>query len=52
MDAILVNLNTSKVFAGMSMLMLNMGSRFLAADIKPAQERLLSNGIVKRIILF
>lgn len=51
-SSLLTQLNTSKVFAGISMLMLNVGSRYVVADISASQERMLSNWFAKRIILF
>lgn len=50
--SVITQLNTSKVFAGISMLLLNVGSRFIVADIKPSQEKLLSNTVAKRLVLF
>ena len=45
-------LNTSKYFAGMLILLLNLGSRFLVMELSETQEQLLSNQIIRRFIIF
>lgn len=45
-------LNNSKVVAGVAMLMLNIGSRYVQADLGKAHEMLLSNEYVKKAIVF
>ena len=45
-------LNTSKYFAGMMMLILNLGSRFLVMELSESQEQLLSNKIIRRFVIF
>lgn len=45
-------LNTSKYFAGMMMLLLNLGSRFLVMELSESQEQLLSNQIIRRFVIF
>ena len=45
-------LNTSKYFAGMMMLVLNLGSRFLVMELSESQEQLLSNKIIRRFVIF
>lgn len=45
-------LNSSKYFAGMMMLVLNLGSRFLVMELSESQEQLLSNKIIRRFIIF
>lgn len=46
------SLNTSKYFAGMLILLLNLGSRFLVMELSESQEQLLSNKIIRRFIIF
>lgn len=50
--ALAAQLNTSKAFAGVTMLLLNVGSRHVVADVSAAQERLLSHALAKRVVLF
>ena len=45
-------LNTSKYFAGMMMLVLNLGSAFLVMELSESQEQLLSNKIIRRFVIF
>ena len=46
------NLNTSKYFAGIMMLLLNLGSRFLVRELSETQEQFLNNTIIRRFIIF
>ena len=39
------NLNTSKLFAGIIMILLNVGSKYVTLDISKTQESFLSNKI-------
>jgi hypothetical protein len=48
----LEQINHSKYFAGITMLLLNLGSRFLVAEISDNQQQLLNNKIVRRFIIF
>lgn len=50
--SLLEPLNQSKLFAGMSMILLNLGSRYLIEELSETQEDLMSNKIFRRIILF
>jgi hypothetical protein len=45
-------LNNNKYLWGTCMLFLNMGSRFIAADLGTFHEKVLSQNIVKKFILF
>ena len=42
----LTNLNDSKLFAGITMLLLNLGSKYLVHELSETQEELLSNKIL------
>lgn len=46
------SINTSKYFAGMLILLLNLGSRFLVMELSETQEQLLSNKIIRRFVIF
>lgn len=45
-------LNTNKIFIGCAMLIMNLGSKYIAMDIGPGHERILKNEIFKKVILF
>jgi hypothetical protein len=47
-----VHLNDSKIFLGITMLVLNIGSKYIIAEIGDFHARLLDNDLVKRFILF
>ena len=49
---IISSLNNSKYFAGIMMLVLNLGSRFLVMELSENQEQMLSNKIIRRFIIF
>ena len=48
----ITTLNSSKYFAGMMMLVLNLGSRFLVMELSESQEQLLSIKVIRRFIIF
>lgn len=43
---------TNKVFIGVAILIMNMGSRFVIMDIGKMHEKLLSNEIFKKVVIF
>jgi uncharacterized protein YqgQ len=45
-------LNQNKIFIGVSMLLLNLGSRFLVEELSESQEDLFNNKVFRRIVLF
>jgi hypothetical protein len=51
-DAIVTNINTSPVFIGSMMLLMNLGARFLPAEITRAQESFLSHPYFRRFLIF
>ena len=48
----LVALNNNKIMLGVTMILLNMGSRFVIADLGEVHEKLLKHEFFKKIILF
>lgn len=44
--------NSNKIFLGCSMLFMNFGSKYLIGDLGKSHEKLLSNQIVKKLIVF
>ena len=51
MDYIL-SLNNSKFVAGITMLVVNLGSKYLAQELSDSQEALFTNVIIRRFVLF
>jgi hypothetical protein len=51
-DAIVNNINTSPIFIGLMMLTMNLGARFLPAEITRAQESMLSHPYFRRFLIF
>lgn len=43
---------TNKIFIGVAILIMNMGSRFVIMDIGRMHEKLLSNEIFKKVVIF
>jgi len=50
-DAVQI-LNSNKIVMGITMLIVNMGSRYVLSDLSPAHERLLSHVVFKRVVVF
>ena len=50
--ASVLSLNTSKYFAGIMILFLNLGSKYLALELSETQEQLLSNKMIRRVMIF
>ena len=46
------NLNQSKYFAGIMMLVLNLGSRYITLELSETQDELLKNKIIRRFLIF
>ena len=49
---LLNNIINSKYFGGFMILVLNLGSRFVAMELSENQEQLLSNIIIRRFVIF
>ena len=45
-------LNNSKLFAGIIMIILNLGSRYIVMELSETHEEFLNNVIIRRIIVF
>lgn len=46
------NINNSGWVAGISMIMLNIGSRYITYELSPTQQRLLENSIASQLVIF
>jgi hypothetical protein len=51
MDGLLMVLNQNKIVWGVSMLLLNIGSRYVIADLGKSHEYILSNQVVKKVVV-
>ena len=49
---ILSSLNDSKYFAGLMMILLNLGSKYLSLELSQTQESILGNPIIRRLLIF
>jgi len=45
-------LNNSKIFSGIVMILLNIGSKYVSIDISKAQEKFLSSNIIRKFLIF
>lgn len=45
-------LNNSKYFSGITMLLLNLGSKYVPLDLSHNQEKFLNSAIIRRVVLF
>ena len=52
MNSFMTSLNNSKYFAGIMMILLNLGSKYLVMELSESQEQLLNNSIIRRVIIF
>ena len=52
LNGYITSLNQSKYFAGISMLLLNLGSKYIAMELSETHEQILSNKIIRRFIIF
>jgi hypothetical protein len=52
MDNLLLTLNNNRLFWGLTMIVVNMGSRYIIGDLTKVHEAILSNDYFKVIILF
>ena len=52
LDSILNSLNGNKYFAGIMMILLNIGSKYVSLEISDNQNALLSNKIIRRLLIF
>tara|TARA_A100001037_G_scaffold241047_1_gene221151 strand:+ start:32 stop:454 length:423 start_codon:yes stop_codon:yes gene_type:complete len=45
-------MNSSKYFAGIAMLLLNLGSRYISAELSEMHETVLNHKIIRRLLVF
>ena len=51
-DTLLNSVNSNPYFIGIMMLLLNLGGRFLSLEVSKGQEKVLSDPIIRRFLLF
>ena len=51
-ENLLSNLNNSKYFSGIMMVLLNLGSKYVSLDLSEAQQHFLSDSVVRKVLLF
>ena len=49
---IIGSLNNSKYFSGIVMLLMNLGSKYISMELTDFHEKILSNLIIRRLIIF
>ena len=52
MEYALANLNNSKIFAGCTMLLMNIGGKYIATDLPKSLDKIFSNIWVRRFVIF
>jgi hypothetical protein len=48
----IISLNNSKFFAGIVMIMLNIGSKYITIELSKTQEQFLKNSIARQLLIF
>ena len=48
----ILNLNNSKFFIGLTMILVNLGSKYLVEELSANQAQLFNNTLIRRLILF
>ena len=51
-ESFLDEINKSKLFAGLAMLMLNIGSKYIVIELSPNQEAYFRNNIARQLLIF
>ena len=49
---IIYNLNNSKYFAGILMILMNLGSKYISLELSESQDEFFSNIIIRRLMIF
>lgn len=50
--SIIYNLNNSKYFAGILMILMNLGSKYISLELSETQDEFFSNIVIRRIMIF
>ena len=50
--SVIYNLNNSKFFAGILMILMNLGSKYISLELSESQDEFFSNIIIRRIMIF
>ena len=49
---VIYNLNNSKFFAGILMILMNLGSKYISLELSESQDEFFSNVVIRRIMIF
>ena len=50
--SVIYNLNNSKFFAGILMILMNLGSKYISLELSESQDEFFSNVVIRRIMIF
>ena len=50
--SIIYNLNNSKYFAGILMILMNLGSKYISLELSETQDEFFSNIVIRRMMIF
>jgi hypothetical protein len=50
--SIIYNLNNSKYFAGILMILMNLGSKYISLELSETQDEFFSNIVIRRLMIF
>lgn len=50
--SVIYNLNNSKFFAGILMILMNLGSKYISLELSESQDEFFSNIIIRRVMIF
>jgi hypothetical protein len=50
--SIIYNLNNSKYFAGILMILMNLGSKYISLELSESQDEFFSNIVIRRMMIF
>ena len=48
----LTSLNNSKLFIGLTMIIVNLGSKYLVEELSNNQKKIFNNTVIRRVVLF
>ena len=52
LNSYITQLNSSKYLAGIMMLLMNLGGRYISAELSEAHEKILNHRIIRRLLVF
>ena len=52
MDSHLNNLNNNKIFVGLAIILLNVGSKYISIDLPKSLDNIFKHGLLRKIVIF